>query len=97
MPVFLSPSRYAKRHKCHGYMEDEVLFSFLPKTKIERLLSLSIFSFVYVVQTLAYDTFCKSCGTSSCAVPCGCRDMDSLPPQQSSSFPSILFLPLLSY
>lgn len=54
--MFLSPSRYAKRHKCHGYIEDEVLFSFLPKTKIERLLSLSIFSFVYVVQTLAYST-----------------------------------------
>lgn len=34
-----------------GCIEDEVLFSFLPKTKIERLPSLSIFSFVYVVQS----------------------------------------------
>lgn len=80
-----------------GYTEDEVLFSFLPKTKIDRLPSLSIFSFVYVVQTLACNTFCKSCGTSSCAVPYSCRDMDSLIPQQSGASPSILFLSLLSY
>lgn len=79
-----------------GYIEDEVLFSFLVKTKIEHFPSLSIFSFVYVVQTLAYKTFCKSCGTSSCAVPYSCRDMDSLPAQQSSSSPCTLFLFLLS-
>lgn len=35
-----------------GYIEDEVLFGFLPKTKIERLPSLIIFSFVYVVKKL---------------------------------------------
>lgn len=46
-----------------GNVEDEELFSLLPKTKIEPLPSLSIFSFVYVVQILAHNAFCKSCGT----------------------------------
>lgn len=72
-----------------GYVEDEVLFSFfiLPKTKIERLPPLSIFSFVCAVQTLASDTLCKSCGSSSCAVRYSCRDMDSHPPQQARTSP----------
>lgn len=36
-----------------GYKGDEVLFRFLPQTKIERLPSVSMLSFVFVVQTLA--------------------------------------------
>lgn len=50
-----------------------------------------------MVQTLAYDTFCKSCGTSSCNVPCSCRDTDSLPSWQSSSSLSVLSLFLSSF
>lgn len=62
-----------------GYLENEVLFSLLPKTKIECLPSMCIFSFVYVVQTLARIAFCKSCGTSLCAVPWSYRGRESLP------------------
>lgn len=40
-----------------------------------------------MVQILAYNTFCKSCGTTFCTVPRSCRDTDSLPSQQSSIFP----------
>lgn len=52
---------------------------------------------MHAVQILACNTFCKSCGTSLCALTYSCWDMDFLLPQQVQQFPlHPLFLKLPS-